>query len=126
MNNPNNLKYAKTHEWVKMIDDSTALIGITDFAQHALGDIVFVNLPEAGDSCEVEAPFGDIESVKAVSDILSPFTATVAEVNEAVMDAPELINSDPYGTWLIKVENITDQIDLLDVSAYELVCETEE
>ncbi|MDD2568505.1 MAG: glycine cleavage system protein GcvH [Clostridia bacterium] len=126
MNNPKNLKYAKTHEWVKMIDDSTALIGITNFAQDALGDIVFVNLPEPGDSCELETSFADIESVKAVSDILSPFTATVSEINEAVIDSPELINSDPYGTWLIKVENITDQRELLDVSAYELVCETEE
>jgi len=125
MNNPTNLKYSKTHEWVQMIDDSTALIGITDFAQEALGDIVFVNLPEPGDSVEAGTPFGDIESVKAVSDMICPVTGKVAEINAVVIDEPELINSDPYGTWLIKVENITNQEELLDAVDYALFCETE-
>ena len=126
MNHPTELKYSKSHEWVKFLEDNTALIGLTDYAQDALGDLVFVNLPEAGDSVTAGEAFADVESVKAVSDVFSPVTGTVAEVNEALLDAPENMNEDPYGAWLIKVENITDQEELMDADAYIAFYESEE
>ena len=126
MNHPTELKYSKSHEWVKFLEDKTALIGLTDYAQDALGDLVFVNLPEAGDSVTAGEAFADVESVKAVSDVFSPVTGTVAEVNEALLDAPENMNEDPYGAWLIKVENITDQEELMDADAYIAFYESEE
>ena len=106
------LKYSKSHEWVRM-DGDVAVIGISDFAQDALGDLVF------GEA------FGDVESVKAVSDLMSPVTGTVCEINEELLDAPENLNNDPYGAWIIKVENITDTEDLLDPAAYEAHCAAE-
>lgn len=126
MNCPKELKYRKSHEWVKFIDDTTALIGISDHAQEALGGIVFVNLPEEGDEVTVGATFADVESVKAVSDIYSPVSGVVAEINEALLDAPESINEDAYEAWFIKVENITDKEELLDAEAYEAFVESEE
>lgn len=126
MNTPAELKYAKSHEWVKMLDDTTALIGITDYAQHALGDLVFINLPEVGDGVTAGEVFTDVESVKAVSDVYSPVTGEVAEINEELLDNPALINEDPYGAWMIKVSGITDTEELLDADAYEKVCEEEE
>ena len=113
MNHPEELKYSKSHEWVKFLDDTTVLIGLTDYAQDALGDLVFVNLPEAGDEVTAGEAFADVESVKAVSDVFSPVTGTVAEINEELLDAPEQMNEDPYGAWLIKVENITAKDELL-------------
>lgn len=118
MNHPTELKYSKSHEWVKFLDGTTALVGLTDYAQDALGDLVFVNLPEAGDEVTGGEAFADVESVKAVSDVFSPVTGTVAEVNEELLDAPELMNQDPYGAWLIRVENITETEELLDAEAY--------
>ncbi len=126
MNHPTELKYSKSHEWVKFQEDGTALIGLTDYAQDALGDLVFVNLPEAGDEVTAGEAFADVESVKAVSDVFSPVSGTVAEVNEDLLDAPERMNEDPYGAWLIKVENITDQEELLDAEAYIAFYESEE
>lgn len=126
MNTPAELKYAKSHEWVKMLDDTTALIGITDYAQHALGDLVFINLPEVGDGVTAGEVFTDVESVKAVSDVYSPVTGEVAEINEELLDNPALINEDPYGAWMIKVSGITDTEELIDADAYEKVCEEEE
>ena len=126
MTHPTELQYSKSHEWVKFIDETTALIGLTDYAQNALGDLVFVNLPEAGDDVAAGEAFADVESVKAVSDVFSPVTGTVAEVNEELLDAPEMMNNDPYGAWLIKVENITDKDELLDADAYIAFCESEE
>lgn len=126
MNHPTELKYSKSHEWVKFIDETTALIGLTDYAQDALGDLVFVNLPEAGDEVTAGEAFADVESVKAVSDVFSPVTGTVAEVNEALLDAPEMMNEDPYGAWLIKVENITDKDELLSAEEYIAFYESEE
>lgn len=126
MTHPTELQYSKSHEWVKFIDETTALIGLTDYAQDALGDLVFVNLPEAGDDVAAGEAFADVESVKAVSDVFSPVTGTVAEVNEELLDAPEMMNNDPYGAWLIKVENITDKDELLDADAYIAFCESEE
>ena len=118
------LKYSKSHEWVRM-DGDVAVIGISDFAQDALGDLVFVNLPQVGDDVTACEAFGDVESVKAVSDLMSPVTGTVCEINEELLDAPENLNNDPYGAWIIKVDNITDTEELLDAAAYEAHCATE-
>ena len=119
MNFPAELKYSKSHEWVKMLDDTTALVGISDFAQEELGDLVFINLPQVGDSVTKEESMCDVESVKAVSDVMSPVTGVVAEVNEELLDAPEKLNDDPYGAWIAKIENTTDTEELLDASDYE-------
>ena len=124
MNFPAELKYSKSHEWLKE-EDGVSVIGISDFAQDALGDVVFVNLPEVGDDAAPGEAFGDVESVKAVSDLISPVSGTVCEVNEDLLDQPELLNEDPYGTWIIKVENVTDTEELLDAAAYEAFCAEE-
>lgn len=124
MNYPAELKYSKSHEWVKMEGD-VAVIGISDFAQDALGDVVFINLPGEGDAVKAGAAFGDVESVKAVSDLVSPVSGDIVEVNEALADAPEALNSDPYGSWIIKVSGITDTEELLDAAAYEAFCAEE-
>ena len=125
MNVPANLKYSKSHEWVKFLEDGSALVGITDFAQSELGDIVFINLPVAGDEVIMEEALGDVESVKAVSDILCPISGTVVEINEELLDRPQTINEEPYEAWLIRVENITGQEDLLDAAEYEAFVESE-
>lgn len=125
MNAPQNLKYSSSHEWVEFTSETTAKVGLTDFAQDSLGSLVFVNLPEVGDAVEVEESFGDVESVKAVSDILSPLSGNVAGVNEALLDDPALINSAPYDSWLIEVEDITDKKELMDAAAYEEFCKQE-
>ena len=118
------LKYSKSHEWVRM-DGDVAVIGISDFAQDALGDLVFVNLPQVGDEVTAGEAFGDVESVKAVSDLMSPVSGTVCAINEELLDAPESLNNDPYGAWIIKVENITGTEELLDAAAYEAHCAAE-
>lgn len=122
---PEELKYAKSHEWVK-VEGEVALIGLTDFAQDALGDIVFVNLPEEGDTVEAGEVFADVESVKAVSDVYSPINGTVVEVNEDLLDDPAAVNQDPYGAWFVKVEGATGMDALLDAEAYKAVCAEEE
>ncbi|MBQ6799052.1 MAG: glycine cleavage system protein GcvH [Oscillospiraceae bacterium] len=120
MNFPNELKYTKHDEWVKMIDDTTALVGITDFAQDQLSDIVFVTLPEVGDEAVADEKYGDVESTKAVSDLVSPVSGTICEVNTELDDSPELLNEDPYANWIMKVENVTALADgLMDAAAYE-------
>ena len=119
MNFPAELKYTKDHEWVKMLDDTTALVGISDFAQSELGDLVFVNLPAVGDDVVAGEAACDVESVKAVSDVMSPVTGSVAEVNEELDDSPELLNSDPYGAWIMKIDNVTDFSELLSAEEYE-------
>ena len=121
---PVELQYSKSHEWVKA-EDGVTVVGISDFAQNALGDVVFVNLPAEGDSVTAGDAFGDVESVKAVSDLVSPVTGTVSAVNEELLDAPEKLNSDPYGAWLIKVENVEGSEELLDAAAYEAFCAEE-
>ena len=113
------LLYSKSHEWVNMIDDTTATVGLTDYAQSELGELVFVNLPEEGDDVEAGTPFADVESVKAVSDVYSPVTGTVVEINEELLDAPGNINEEPYESWMIRVENISDKEELLDEAAYK-------
>ena len=118
------LKYTRSHEWIKEEND-VAAIGITDFAQDALGDVVFINLPEVGDEVVAGESFGDVESVKAVSDLLCPVSGIVKAVNEELIDAPEMLNSDPYGAWIIQVEQITDREELLDADDYEAFCAEE-
>ena len=124
MNIPADLKYAKSHEWIKYEGD-VAVIGISDFAQDALGDVVFVNLPAVGDEVTAGESFGDVESVKAVSDLISPVSGVVCEVNEELEDSPENLNSDCYGAWIIKVENVTDEEELLGAAEYEAFCAEE-
>lgn len=119
MNYPKDLKYVKSHEWIRKEADGMVVIGITDYAQDALGDLVFVNLPEIGDEISLGTPFADVESVKAVSEIFSPVTGYVAEINEELLDSPELINEDPYEAWFIKVERISEEEDYMDAQSYE-------
>lgn len=125
MIDPKELKYSKSHEWVRY-DGSDVYIGLTDYAQSSLGDLVFVNLPEIDDELEAGEALGDVESVKAVSDIVSPVSGTVAEINEDLLDAPETINEAPYDAWLIKVTDITDTEELLTMDEYDRYVEEEE
>ena len=124
MNYPIDLKYTKSHEWVKY-EDGVAVVGISDFAQDALGDVVFVNLPAVGDEVTAGESFGDVESVKAVSDLVSPVSGVVCAINEELEDSPESLNEDPYGAWIIKVENVTEEEELLAADAYEAFCAEE-
>jgi glycine cleavage system H protein len=111
---PDGLKYSKEHEWV-LVEGKTATIGITEYAQEELGDIVYVELPEVGEKVVKDDPFGAVESVKAVSDVYAPISGAVLEVNDVLPDSPETINDDPYGDgWMIKVE-ISDMDDLKDL-----------
>jgi glycine cleavage system H protein len=120
MSYPDNYKYAKSHEWL-LLEGDTATIGITDYAQESLGDIVFVELPKVGQEIEAGATFGSVESVKAVSDLYSPVGGTVTAVNSALNDAPETINTAANATWIIKlaVKNAAGAGSLLDAAAYE-------
>ncbi|MXV37510.1 glycine cleavage system protein GcvH [Flavobacteriaceae bacterium Ap0902] len=120
MNIPNELKYTKDHEWVK-IDGDTATVGITDYAQSELGDIVFVDVDTEGEELEFGEVFGTIEAVKTVSDLLLPVTGEVLEINERLEDEPELVNSDPYGDgWIIKVKvSEVVEAEMLDAEAYK-------
>ena len=124
MNFPNDLMYTKSHEWIKMQEDGTARVGLSDYAQDALGDLVFVNLPEAGDEVSAGEPFADVESVKAVSDVYSPLTGVVDAINDNLLDTPEAINEAPYDAWFIKVSDITDKEELMDAGAYEAFLKT--
>jgi glycine cleavage system H protein len=118
---PPGLKYSKEHEWV-VADDSVATIGITDYAQDQLGEIVYVELPAVGDKISKDDPFGVVESVKAVSDIYAPISGTVVEINEELPESPEMVNEDPYGDgWLVKVKvsDHSELSDLMDNEEYE-------
>lgn len=119
MNLPEKLKYTKSHEWIAYQPDGSIKIGLTDFAQKELGDIVFVNLPQEGDSVESGAAFADVESVKAVSDVYSPVTGTVQAVNEELLDAPEQLNKAPYESWMVQVGEISATEELLSAGDYE-------
>lgn len=117
---PTGLLYTKEHEWV-LVEDDLATLGITDYAQSELGDVVFVELPEVGDEVEAAESFGTIEAVKTVSELFSPITGTVVEVNEALADSPDLVNKDPYGEgWMIKLKytEIPEE-DLLSAAEYK-------
>ena len=119
------LKYSKSHEWVELDGDS-AVVGLTDYAQSELGDLVFVNLPEVGDTVEAGEVFGDVESVKAVSDVYSPVTGEVTEINEELLDSPELINDDAYEAWFIKVKDVSATEELLTAEEYKAFVESEQ
>ena len=117
------LKYSESHEWVK-VEGDLALIGITDYAQHALGNITYVDMPSEGDEVNAGEEFGAVESTKIASDLFSPVSGVVAEINSALEDAPDLINGDAYATWIIKVK-MSDPAELdklLDAAGYEAVC----
>lgn len=120
------LRYAESHEWVK-VDGDIAIIGISDYAQHALGNIVYVDMPEVGDEVTAGEDFGAVESVKAASDLICPVSGEVVEINEALEDTPEAINEDAYSNWIIKVKmSDPGEVDaLLDPAAYEKLCENE-
>ncbi|MBP9995474.1 MAG: glycine cleavage system protein GcvH [bacterium] len=121
MNTPSNLKYTKDHEWIRL-EGETAYVGITDYAQHELGDIVFVDVDTVDETLEAEETFGTVEAVKTSSELFLPVAGKVVEFNEALADAPELVNKDPYGEgWMIKVEvsNAADVDGLLDAEAYK-------
>ena len=124
-NTPDGLKYTKSHEWV-MEEDGLIVVGLTDFAQEALGELVFVNLPEEGDEVVTGDSFADVESVKAVSDVYSPVTGVVVAVNEDLLDDPGLINREPYDAWLIKIDQVSEQEDLLTAEEYDKHCAEEE
>ena len=116
---PNDLKYAKTDEWVKILDDGTALVGITDYAQDQLGDLVFINLPAEGDAVTAGDPFCDVESVKAVSDVNCPISGVIAEVNTDLETAPEKMNEEPYEAWIAKISDISVLDDLMSAEEYQ-------
>jgi len=121
MNTPQNLRYAQTHEWAR-IEGDRATIGITDFAQHELGDVVYLELPEVGRTYRKGAPFGTVESVKAVSDLYAPVSGEVVEVNTALPDAPEKVNTSPYDEgWMlvIRMSDPAESADLMEAAAYE-------
>ena len=122
MNIQSDLKYTKSHEWVKDLGGNCALLGLDDYAQDQLGELVFINLPEVGDEVTAGEAFGDVESVKAVSDVFSGVTGKVAEANAELADSPQKVNEDPFGAWLIKVEDITAYGDLMDAKEYEAYC----
>src|SRR5574340_428036 len=127
MDFPKDLKYTKEHEWLK-VEGNTATVGITDYAQDSLGDVVYVELPQEGGAVTKNEPFGVVESVKAVSDLYSPISGSVSEVNDAIIDSPEAINEDPYGdAWMIKVEiaNHGELDDLMTADEYQKYAEEE-
>ena len=117
------LYYSESHEWVK-VEGNIAIVGITDFAQHAMGDLSYVDMPEVDDEVEAGEEFGAVESVKAASDLFSPVSGVVVEINEALEDAPELLNEDAFANWIMKVEmNDPSQLEaLMDAAAYEAMC----
>ena len=119
----NDRKYTSSHEWLLDLGNGSYRVGLSDFAQNSLGDIVFIDLPQVGDAVTAETSLGDVESVKAVSEVLSPVSGKVSAVNDALASAPESINSDPYGAWLIEVTGVTATAELMDASAYEAFCE---
>ncbi|NLB39061.1 MAG: glycine cleavage system protein GcvH [Clostridiales bacterium] len=124
MNTPKNLKYTKTHEWL-LEEDGVYVIGITDHAQSELGDIVFINLPLADSDISTGEALADVESVKAVSDVISPVTGVVSAVNEELADSPEKLNEQPYEAWIAKVRDVTETEDLLTAEEYEAFVQSE-
>lgn len=121
------LYYSESHEYVR-VEGEYGYVGISDYAQHALGNIVYVDMPEVDDEVVAGEDFGAVESVKAASDLISPVTGTVVEINEELEDAPELLNKDPYANWIIKVEmsDPTELDNLMDAAAYEEMCQNED
>lgn len=127
MDFPEDLKYTKEHEWVR-VEGESAVVGVTDYAQDSLGDVVYVELPDEGSEVAKDEPFGVVESVKAVSDLYAPVSGNVTEVNDAIVDSPEVINEDPYGdAWMIKIEfnNPADLDGLFSSDEYQKYIEEE-
>lgn len=125
---PSELRYTKTHEWAR-IEDDTILVGISDYAQDALGDVVFVELPVVGDDVNEGEEVAVVESVKAASDIYAPLSGSITRVNELLDEQPELLNSDPYGEgWIfaIRLNDSDDYVELLDANSYDEFCSSEE
>ena len=122
MNIPENLKYLPTHEWV-LVEGSKAKVGISDYAQHALGDVVYLSLPEVGDDVTADESFADVESVKAASEVFSPVTGTVTAINDALDSDAGLLNQDPYANWIIEVEFTELSDKLVDAAEYEKLLE---
>jgi glycine cleavage system H protein len=124
-NLPTDLKYATTHEWARLENDNTVRVGITDFAQQELGDLVFIELPEVGRKLEEQEQCAVVESVKTASDLFSPVSGEVVSVNQAAIDEPELINDDPYGTWLfcIKADDLSALNHLMAAEGYQRMIE---
>ena len=120
------LYYSESHEWVK-VDGNIAIVGITDFAQHAMGDLSYVDMPEVDDELEKGEEFGAVESVKAASDLYAPVSGTIVEINEELEDAPELLNQDAFENWIMKVEmsDPSELESLMDAAAYEAMCANE-
>ncbi|MFV0399471.1 MAG: glycine cleavage system protein GcvH [Oscillospiraceae bacterium] len=125
MTTPENLKYTKSHEWVSKLENGNWQVGLTDFAQSSMGDIVFVNLPEEGDEAALGQGIAEVESVKTVSDVYSPIAGTVAAVNGALADTPEQINESAYEAWLFEITPSGETEELLDAAAYTAYCELE-
>jgi glycine cleavage system H protein len=117
--NMKELLYSKSHEWVEFIDETTVRVGISDYAQKELGDLVFINLPEIGDEVTTGESFADVESVKAVSNIYSPVTGVIKAINEELLDQPELVNSNPFDAWFVEIENVSEKEELLSEAEYE-------
>lgn len=125
----NNAKYYKEHDWIRVEEDGTCLIGITDYAQKLLKDVVFVELPEVGDSVTFGEVYGSVESVKAVSDIFSPISGEIIEVNEEAVDSPEMLNEDPYGAWLLRIKpsSLKEELEkLMTPEEYDDLCAQQE
>ncbi|HIG42229.1 MAG: glycine cleavage system protein GcvH [bacterium] len=126
---PGELRYAQSHEWARMEDDGTITVGISDHAQDSLGDVVFVELPEVGTDVEAQGEAGVVESVKAASDIYAPVSGTIVAINEALEDAPEIVNESPFDKgWFFKLQpgDKTELESLLDANAYQEFCEQED
>jgi len=125
---PDNLKFASTHEWALIADNDLVTVGISDHAQEALGDVVYVEMPDVGQTVEAGSEAGVVESVKAASDIYAPVSGEIVEINESLQDAPEKVNESPYGEgWFYKIQptDLTEMDQLLDAAGYEEVCESE-
>ena len=118
--------FTKTHEWVEFLDDTTVRVGLTDYAQKELGDLVFINLPEVGDDVIASESFADVESVKAVSNVYSPVTGVIKEINEELLDHPELVNESSYEAWFVVIGEVSVQEELLSEEEYEQLIHEEE
>lgn len=119
MSVPTNLLYTNSHEWVEIINETTIRTGLTAYATEQLGELVFINLPEVGDSVTAEEAFSDVESVKAVSDFISPATGEVTAINEQLLDEPGVVNQSPYETWFAEIGNVAAKRELLTAAEYE-------
>lgn len=113
------IKYTRSHEWVEYLGEDKVRIGLSEYAVEELGDLVFIDLPEVDDEVEVEEPFADVESVKAVSEVFSPVTGIITAVNEDLLDQPELVNDSPLEAWFVEVSEITDEEDLITKEEYD-------